>query len=262
MMIDLHCHLLPGIDDGARDLETSLEMARMAVADGITTIACTPHILPGVYDNDPDFIREKTRTLQVELARAGIPLTLVTGSDAHIRADFVDAVETNRILSLNNSRYVLLEPTQHVIPPRMANLLLDALARGIVPILTHPERLTWIGQHYPMIERVVRSGVLVQITAGSLTGGFGPGPRKHAEWMLCEGLVHLLATDAHGTRRRPPLLAEAVRIAERLIGAEEASHLVHTRPRAILENRVTMVAPRIKVDQRKQEILTKFLAQW
>ena len=240
-MIDLHCHLLPGIDDGPRDLATSLEMARQAVGDGITTIACTPHIMPGVYDNKPDDIRRLTLQLQKALVDAAIPLRLVTGADVHIRPDFVAAMRGNAILSLNQSRYVLFEPTHHVAPPRIEDILFHAVSSGIIPVLTHPERLTWMESSYPLLQKLVQSGVWIQITAGSVTGRFGPAAKNLALRMLRDGLVHIMATDAHSLQRRPPLLAEGVAAAQAVLGADEARHLVTTRPQSILDDQATSV---------------------
>ena len=251
-MIDLHCHLLPGIDDGARDLATALDMARKAHADGITTIACTPHIMPGVYDNTPDDIRARTLQLQAALVEAGIPLRLVTGADVHIRPDLVGALRRNVILSLHQSRFVLFEPSHHVAPPRLDEIMFEAMAQGIIPVLTHPERLTWIPAAYPLLQRLVQSGIWVQITAGSLTGRFGPAPEELALRMLRDGLVHIVATDAHSPQRRPPLLAEAVAVAATILGPEEARHLVITRPQAILDNMANSVPlpPPVKPEKR------------
>ena len=260
-MIDLHCHLLPGIDDGARDLETSLEMARVAVADGIRVTACTPHIQPGVFDNRAEDIRAGVVALQKALNDAGIPLTLVVGCDAHVRHDFVPALRNRQLVSLHDTRYVLFEPPHHVVPPRMEDLLFDILAAGYVPILTHPERLTWIAPQFEMLRRLSRSGVWMQITSGSVTGRFGRGPQELAERMLGEGMVHILATDAHSTRRRPPLLREGMEAAAKIVGEEEARHMVDTRPRIVLENSVSTVAPKAPVRQEKRGLFARIFAR-
>ena len=235
-MIDLHCHILPGIDDGAADLAISLEMARASVADGITDLACTPHILPGVYPNTGPQIRRATQQLQDALDEHEIPLRLVTGADNHISHDFVLGLRSGRLLPLNGSRYVLVEPPHKVFPPRLEDLFCGLLAVGYVPILTHPERLTWIKSQYEFIERLWTSGVWMQITAGSLTGAFGRNAQYWAERMLNEGRVHLLATDAHDTKRRPPNLSAGRTRAAALVGEGEAEHLVATRPRGVLAN--------------------------
>lgn len=235
-MIDLHCHLLPGIDDGARDLDMSLAMARIAADDGIATIACTPHILPGVYNNNGPAIRAAIVRLQRALDEAGIAIRLVSGADAHVTPDLGAQLRDGRALSLNDSRYFLLEPPHHVLPPRLEDHVFGLQAAGFVPVLTHPERLTWLDQHYDLAKRLVYSGVLMQLTAGSLTGRFGRRSRYWAERMLDEGVCHLLATDAHDPVQRAPLLAEARDHAARRLGPEEAKHLVLTRPQGIVNN--------------------------
>jgi protein-tyrosine phosphatase len=235
-MIDLHCHLLPGIDDGAPDLDTALAMARMAVADGITTIACTPHIYPGMFENDSAGIRRAIEQLRGHLAESGIPLALTWGADAHVSPDLLPRLKAGTVPSLNDSRYFLLEPPHHVAPPQFDAFVFTLLAAGYVPVITHPERLSWIDDHYPMFCALSDRGAWMQVTAGSLTGRFGPGARYWGERLLDEGRVDILATDAHHPQRRPPLLAEGREAAARWVGAAEATHLVETRPLGILEN--------------------------
>jgi protein-tyrosine phosphatase len=238
-MIDLHCHILPGIDDGATDLAMSLEMARIAVDDGIRTMACTPHIYPGMYDNDAPGIRRAIASLQAELDAAGLPLKLVEGADVHLDPDLVVGIRADRIPTLAGSRYLLLEPPHHVAPPRFEASVFTLMAAGYVPVITHPERLKWIEHDFDVFVRLVERGVWMQVTAGALTGRFGKRVTYWAEKFVGEGMTHLLATDAHHPQRRPPLLAEAREAAVSLVGPEEADHLVHTRPHGI----VTDAAP-------------------
>jgi protein-tyrosine phosphatase len=235
-MIDLHCHILPGIDDGASDITVSLAMARASVADGVTVVACTPHILPGLYQNSGPQIRQATQQLQHEIDQEGIPLRLITGADVHIVPDLVAGLRSGHLLSLGDTRYVLVEPPHHIAPVHLENLFLNLLSAGFVPILTHPERLTWIKSRYAMIQRLARAGVWMQVTAGSVTGAFGQNARYWSERLLREGYVHLLATDAHNTRKRPPNLSKGREQAARWVGEQEAWHLVLTRPMAVLAN--------------------------
>ena len=235
-MIDLHCHLLPGIDDGAPDWATALAMARIAVADGIVVTACTPHIYPGLYENNGPAIRQAVAALQTRLAEADVPLRLTHGADTHIAPDLVAGLRAGRVPSLHDSRYFLLEPPHHVAPPRLAETVFELLAAGYVPVITHPERLSWIEDRYETFVDLARRGTWLQVTSGSLTGRFGEAARYWGERLLDEGWVHILATDAHGADRRPPLLAEGRRAAERWVGAEEAVNLVETRPQGILDN--------------------------
>lgn len=235
-MIDLHCHLLPGIDDGAPNLDTSLAMARIAVADGIKLMACTPHIYPGMYDNNGPAILQAVAELQIQLEEADIPLRLIGGADTHIAPDLVNGLQTGRVPALGQSRYFLLEPPHHVAPPRLAETVFDLLAAGYVPVITHPERLSWIEDRYETFIELARQGAWLQVTSGSLTGRFGKAAQYWGERLLDEGWVHILATDAHGVDRRPPLLAEGRKAAERWLTAEEAYHLVVTRPQGILDD--------------------------
>jgi protein-tyrosine phosphatase len=236
-MIDLHCHMLPGIDDGAGDLATSLAMARAAVADGIRITACTPHIYPGLYENDAAGIRAATQRLSKVLRDEGIALSLVCGADTHLAPGLLSRLRDGSVPTLNKSRYFLLEPPHHVAPPRFEESVFELMTAGYLPVITHPERLSWIETHYPVMQRLAQRGVWMQVTAGSLTGRFGRRPRYWGERMLSEGLVHLLATDSHGVDERPPRLAEGRDFAAQRIGEEQAQLLVYGRPRAILTNR-------------------------
>jgi len=235
-MFDLHCHILPGIDDGAADLGVSMAMARAFVADGVSVVACTPHILPGLYPNSGPEIRKAVGRLQQALDREGIPLRLVTGADNHIVPSFVAELRSGHLLSLADTRYVLVEPPHHIVPPRMEELFFSLLVAGYVPILTHPERLTWVKAHYTTVQRLVHGGVWMQITAGSLAGAFGRNARYWGERMLDDGCVHILATDAHNVDRRPPNLSLGRALAAKRVGDIEAQNLVETRPAGVPRN--------------------------
>lgn len=235
-MIDLHCHMLPGIDDGPQERDVSLAMARCAVKDGITFTACTPHIYPGLYENDLAGIEAAVDQFRRDLAEADIPLQLGFGADTHLAPGLSHSIAAGRVPTLCGSRYLLLEPPHHVAPPRFAESVFELMAAGLVPVITHPERLSWIETHYTLFGDLVKQGAWMQITAGSLTGRFGRRPQYWGERMLDEGLVHILATDSHHIDKRPPLLAEGRDAAARKVGAEEANHMVQTRPQGILDN--------------------------
>lgn len=243
-MIDLHCHLLPGIDDGPRDEATSLAMARIAVADGIRVLACTPHVYPGVFDNDATRIGDALARLQARLDAEGVGLALTVGADAHLTGELLGRLRERSVPTLAAGRYFLLEPPHHVAPPRFEQAVFDFLVAGYVPLITHPERLSWIARHYASFANVVRAGAWLQITAGSLVGRFGKLARRHAFKLLDDGLVHVVATDAHGDVDRAPRLTEGWRAAEKRVGADEAYRLVVERPQAVLDNRpAEQVAP-------------------
>jgi protein-tyrosine phosphatase len=235
-LIDLHCHLLPGIDDGATGLDESLEMARMAAADGIAVIACTPHILPGVYNNTGPAIRAAVAELQGEVNRAGIHLALTTGADVHLAPHLVESIRSGMVPTLADSRYFLLEPPHGIIPPRFESIVFDLVSAGYVPVITHPERLGWSERDYALVGRLVRQGCWMQLTGGSLLGRFGRRALAYCVRMLEDGFAHIIASDAHDRDRRPPLLSAAFRAAADIVGKEEARHLVNTRQAGIMND--------------------------
>ena len=232
-MIDLHNHILPGLDHGPGDWEEALEMCRIAVADGITTLAATPHVSE-VFPNSSQRIEAATAELRTRLAYAEVPLTIVVGADHHIRPD----LSPRNVLTLGgNGRYFLLEFPYQVLPPRADAFVKVLLDRGLVPIVTHPERTTSLQRDWRRLEPLVKAGALVQITAGSLLGEFGPAATTVAKRFLKKGWVHLLASDAHWVHKRSPRLAEGSAAAAKIVGAETARALVDRNPRAILEGR-------------------------
>jgi protein-tyrosine phosphatase len=251
-MIDLHSHILPGIDDGAKNLAMSLEMARIAAADGIRVMACTPHIYPGLYMNTAAGIQAARDALQDAIEAQGIDLLLTTGADVHLVPGLLDGLRLGTIPTLHRTRYVLLEPPHHVPPPRFAASVFQLVAAGFVPVITHPERLTWIEDHFDVMAALTSQGAWMQVTAQSLTGHFGPRPKYWAERFLGEGLTHLLATDAHADTRRIPVLSEGRAAAEKIVGAREAANLVEDRPRALMANLPPGSAPALPERQKRR----------
>lgn len=252
-MIDLHSHILPGIDDGSKSLDMSLQMARMAVADGIEVMACTPHIYPGLYMNDTAGIKAARKVLQRELDESGIPLKLTIGADVHLVPGLLQGLRAGLVPCLHETRYLLLEPAHHVAPPRFEDSVFSLVAEGYVPVITHPERLTWVEDHYEVFGNLVRQGAWMQITAGALTGVFGARAKYWGERFLGDGLTHIIATDAHTSgRRSPSTMSQAREIAERLLGREEAHLLVRGRQEHILKNSApSEVPPPPRVERRE-----------
>jgi protein-tyrosine phosphatase len=251
-MIDLHTHILPGIDDGARDLNMSLEMARLAVADGIHTMACTPHIYPGLYLNNAQGIALARDALQNELQQRGIALNLVVGADVHLVPDLLTGLREARVPTLNHSRYLLLEPSHHVAPPHFEESVFQLVVAGYTPVITHPERLTWIEGHYDVFVRLIKQGAWMQVTADALTGLFGSRAQYWGEKFVAEGHTHILASDAHSSSRRVPRLSAGLAVVEKHLGKAEAQRMVLDRPRAILDNlppEQTAPLPEIKTQQ-------------
>lgn len=235
-MYDVHCHILPAFDDGASNLEVALKMARIAVADGITHLCCTPHIYPGVFDNNTQNITEAVEAFRIHLKDNDIALTLGIGADIQHVAEMVPRLNDGTMPTINDSKYVLFEPPHHIAPPHFETSVYEVLAAGYTPLITHPERLSWIETHYDKFRNVASRGAWMQLTAGSLAGHFGKRVQYWAQRMLDEGFVYLLATDAHNTSRRAPRLSEGYEVALNYVDEEEAMALVYDRPKAVWEN--------------------------
>jgi protein-tyrosine phosphatase len=236
-LTDIHCHLLPGIDDGASDLECSLEMARMSVEQGTRTVIVTPHQLGNFCLNHGDQVRARTRDLQRELIAAGIDLELLPGADVRIEDGMIEAIDRGEVLTLGDyRRHVLLELPHELYFP-LEGLLCALRSQGIVGILSHPERNAGLVRHPELLTALVDGGCLMQVTAGSLMGTFGPAAQNLAEQMFQQGLVHFVATDAHGARKRRPLMRRAFQRVTELAGRETAIAVCSDYPHRVARGR-------------------------
>jgi protein-tyrosine phosphatase len=232
---DIHCHLLPGIDDGAKSWDDSLTMARLAVEQGIGTIICTPHQCGTFSHNTADAIRSLLDEARRKLAEHEIPLTLLPGADVRIETGLVSALKNGEVLSLgDHRRHVLLELPHEVYLP-LERLIEELRSARMVGILSHPERNAGILARPELVNSLVEAGCLMQVTAGSLMGAFGPQSQQAAERFVSAGLVHFLATDAHGPKSRRPLVRQAFERAAQLVGEAAASAMCDTNPAAVAD---------------------------
>jgi len=306
-MIDLHSHILPGLDDGPSGLEESLDMCRVAYGDGIRTIVATPHMLDGVYrarraavlsrtrelnaalssvfpvcpagrrlpHSAPDSSHSELRTPNSELDSShsalrtrnstldssdsalrsphsefgsNSELVVLPGADIHLAEDLLHPSSRKQLVTVGDrGKYLLVEFPSQVIPPMAERILFRLIGQGIVPIITHPERNLEIGRKPSRYYEMIRMGCLGQVTAMSLTGGFGPEARRLAEALLIRRLVHLIASDAHSTDLRPPVLTPAVTAAAKLVGANEAARMVIEYPQAVLDGEKPDLPPPIPI---------------
>lgn len=223
--VDIHCHLLPGIDDGSESIAESIQMARIAESEGITTITVTPHQLGAYRKNTGQVIREKLQTIQKTLQENEIGIKLLPGGDVRIEADLVDRLKDGSVLTLgDHGKHVLLELPHETYFP-LEPLLEQLQQIGLTGILSHPERNQGLLADPALVERLVDCGCLMQITAGSLLGTFGVAPQRMASSLMKSHVVHFVATDAHGCKRRRPLLQKAFEKSNQLVG-KSISHLL------------------------------------
>lgn len=263
-MIDLHNHLLPGIDDGAKEVEETVEFLRILARDGVTHVTATPHMKPGVYDNDRETI---FRTIDlVRRAAAGDPeaskVTLLPGAEVYYTADVADRARRGELMSVaDGGKYLLLELPYQQVPMRVEDTIFQLRIAGLTPIMAHPERVAYYLEDFERVEASVRLGALTQVTGSSITGRFGTKARDFAHRMIDRKLAHIVATDSHDVRYRPPILSEAREVAARLAGAEAAQAMVEDRPRAVLEGREVLLPEPEPARRRGGGLLSRIAAR-
>ena len=238
-MIDLHCHILPGVDDGAKTPEESVEMARLAGRDGIRTIVATPHLFKG-NEGPPDFglLEGRTEALKKALDEGGVEVAIKRGGEVHIGHSLVAEVNRHRgDLVIDGGAYMFVEFPPYHVYPGVRNLFFELLSLGVVPIIAHPERNSVFARNPEILYDLVQAGALVQANRGSFMGVYGRTAEAAAVRLLEHNLVHFIGSDGHDTVSLPPLLADAVERVGQMIGKEKAGALVNDNPRAVLENK-------------------------
>ncbi len=266
-MIDLHNHILSGLDDGPETFEETIEMCRISYRDGIRTIVATPHTLNSVYETSRSTILAKVQELNAAIkeklleTRPGSPgsellpdsaspmnLKIIPGADVHFSEELLSQGNQDKITTIaDGGKFLLIEFPFGGVPHRAEAILFDLLVRGITPIISHPERNLEIARRPQRYRDMVQMGCLGQVTGASLLGGFGREARQATENLLRKNLVHFIASDAHSANGRPPVLSEAVQVAAKIVGKEQARKMVTEYPQAILEGRrPTLPEPLLK----------------
>ncbi|MDH3628668.1 MAG: capsular biosynthesis protein [Acidobacteriota bacterium] len=251
-MIDLHTHILPGIDDGVKTEDDAVEFARVAYDDGTRTIVATPHCKEGFFFNQREAILEGVSSLRQRLEREGIDMTLLPGAEVHLCPDIPERVKDGRAPTLaDNGVTVLLELSLSQYPVDLENVIFQLQLAGLVILLAHPERIRFFQDDISRYESVVRLGAWGQITSGSIEGRFGSTAQSFSEKLLSRGLVHVIASDGHNTRGRPPCMAESVALAARWTGEERARAMAFDAPQQLLEGRSPDLPPMPLTPQRR-----------
>ncbi|PAQ12877.1 tyrosine protein phosphatase [Bacillaceae bacterium SAOS 7] len=220
-MIDLHCHILPGIDDGAKSNIDSLSMAMMAEKQGITKIVATPHHKNGIYENKKTDILLHVADLNAKLKGAGVNVEILPGQEIRMYGEIIEDFESGELLTVGgNSKYVLIEFPSGYIPQYAEKLLFDLHMKGLLPIIAHPERNQEILEHPDKLYKLVKNGTLTQITASSYIGYFGKRIKRFTEQLIEANLTHFIASDAHNTTTRPFHLTEAYEKLQSQLGSD------------------------------------------
>ena len=234
MMIDIHSHILPNLDDGSKSWDMTLEMCRLALQDGITHIVATPHA-----DDTYAYSRDRVREVITELdSKIGNLLAFSIGCDLHLSYENIeDAIAHPQSYTIAAERYLLVELSDYGIPPQISDSLLRLHAAGMIPIITHPERNAILQRQPERVLGWMEAGCLVQVTASAVTGFWGATARRIAMWLLDHDAVHVLATDAHDDKHRKPILSEARDSVSKRFGADLARALIQDNPAAIIAGR-------------------------
>ncbi|MCF7616345.1 MULTISPECIES: tyrosine-protein phosphatase [Bacillus subtilis group] len=207
-MIDIHCHILAALDDGARCMNDSIEMAKKAVSQGVHTIIATPHHRAGICEHEEEEILAGVSALKARLKQENIPLNILPGQEIRLYGELKDDLVRGRLLSLSNTKYVLIELPYHHVPRYAEKLLFDIQLNGFIPVIAHPERNMEIMENPNLLYRLVKNGAYVQVTCSSLAGRFGRNIKKLARRFIEADLVHFIASDAHNLTTRSFLFDE------------------------------------------------------
>lgn len=237
-MIDIHSHILPGLDDGSQSLEESVQMAQSAVADGIKKMVATPHLYRNNFEHEDLGVLEQTKNSLVEALKANhIPLEIYLGAEVHISHNLFDEIRLNRkSLVINESSYILIEfPSDHIFSG-VKHLFFDLMSDGLTPIIAHPERNSLFARNPELLYDLVHMGGFTQMNSGSFYGLYGRRVREVALQFLELNLLHFIGSDCHNVRFSRPRFSDAVKNIAALAGETTAAALVYENPQALLDD--------------------------
>ena len=254
-MIDIHSHLLFGVDDGPETVEGAMRMIEEAASEGITQLVVTPHAYSPQYHVPVPEVESQVRMLQDVINAADIDLTLSTGQEVRIHEYIITNLLNKNILTIANSRYLLLElPTQHV-PAYTIPIIQNLISEGVVPIIAHPERNKGIAEKPERLERLVRHGALAQVTAGSVAGHFGKNVQKLSIQLIEANLIHAYGSDAHNTDNRPFLFNKGLEVLEKKMDTDTVDMLLLNNQQIIQNKLLAIYEPEIPVTRKWWQLI-------
>lgn len=233
-MYDMHCHVLPGVDDGANNLEEAISMAIMAKENGIQAMFATPHFIEGAGSKDAIFNKQVLDMLDCELQNRNIDIKVYLGCEVYSTSEILKLLERKQITTLNNSNYILIELPMHHIPLDIESIIYKLKLKGITPIIAHPERNNKIVEDPNILYKLISKGVLAQLNLPSLLGKYGSNIKKTAEILLKHDMIHFVGTDAHRPSDRYYNISEALDIIINLVGKERLLKITEINPEYII----------------------------
>ncbi len=243
-MIDIHTHILPGIDDGPQTIEESIEILRKAADAGIGAIVATPHVLEMPSETAWQGVRDTFNSLKQMLILEKIDIELILGAELFISPDLPQKIKENRELTINNgNKYVLLELPLQEIPSFTDQTIFELLVNGIIPIISHPERYLEIQRNPRKLFNLEQKGVLTQVNAGSLSGRYGKKAQKTAKTLFAHNLIHMMGSDVHSTPNGSYPLSQGMNIAADIVGIKRAQEMVMSIPKKIMSGEIIEFLP-------------------
>lgn len=250
-MIDIHSHILPGVDDGAKDMEQSLAMAKQYLENGINTVVATPHYIEDSYNKEKDHNEEVLDELREELEKRDIDLRIYLGNEVYLSPKTIDDIEEGRVATLNGSHYVLLELPMYDIPIYFQDIIYALQLKGYKAIIAHPERNSKIMEDPNILYDYIKNGCLAQINLASLEGSYGSRIEETAKILLEHKMIHFFGTDAHSDGSRSPRLSKGFERLKTLVGEESYERIVRVNPDLLLKDEDIEIDEPLKYEKRK-----------
>lgn len=250
-MIDMHCHILPGVDDGASDLDEALEMARIAESEGITKIVCTPHFHPDFEYTMGEVLLEEVDNLNKELRNKNVDVEVYIGNELYYSNEVIENLDKLNFHSLNKSKYILIEFAPMNLPKNLADVVYEIKLKGYTPVLAHVERYNSVIENPNVIYDCIKEGAIIQVNASSILGKHGKEIKKTTEILLDNNMVHIVASDAHGSERRRPQLKEAYEYIKSNYSKEKANDLFKNNQSLIITNEDIIIPIASKYEEKR-----------
>ncbi len=235
-MIDIHSHILPGIDDGPQTLEDSLKMLKQSVMDGVTDIIATPHYIKGSYDNTVSIVNRKVELLRNAAAENQLAINIYPGAELYLDIDLLEEIQSGRVPRLNGGNYILIELPAQSVPHGTEEIIFKLLINKLIPIIAHPERNAELIRKPNKLYNLIEKGALTQMNAGSLLGDFGGQVARASKLFLQHKFIHFVGSDSHHHQMRGSKLTKWVEEASAYLGIDQATEMVTNIPKKILDS--------------------------
>ncbi len=250
-MIDIHSHILPEIDDGAKDLDMTINMAKIAVAEGIREIIATPHFIEGAQENGPDIVNKSVKKINQIFIEKNIDLKLYPGCELFINHNVLQQLSEHKINTLNNSQYVLMELPMNIIPRYAMDIIYNLRLKDYIPVIAHPERYNYIMDDPNLLYDLINQGALIQVNAASIRGLFGKKVTEITTLMLNHNLIHFIATDAHTNNQRSPKIKDIYNMLKEKYGPDHVENLFTKNSKSIINDSEIKIEPPERIEKKK-----------